>query len=118
MPIDGSILAGLFILVALVLIFLWQRRRRPKSQSRTFDVIAPILTQTLESRIIGHDPWDSLTARQQQVARLAARGLSSAEIAIRLDIKTSTVDSHLKNIYATLGVHSRAELSYQIQDYL
>ena len=53
---------------------------------------------------------DTLTPREHQVARLAARGLSASEIAQHLHISERTVESHLANAYAKLGIHSRAAL--------
>ncbi|MEV6315770.1 LuxR C-terminal-related transcriptional regulator [Streptomyces sp. NPDC051776] len=52
-----------------------------------------------------------LTGRQQEIALLAARGLTSKEIAARLVLSIRTVDNHLQRTYAKLGVTSRAELA-------
>lgn len=52
-----------------------------------------------------------LTARELEIARLAADGLSSREVADRLRISVRTVDNHLGTIYSKLGVRGRAELS-------
>jgi len=48
-----------------------------------------------------------LTAREVEVLRLAAQGLSYAQIAERLIISARTVDAHLRSIYGKLGVTSR-----------
>jgi DNA-binding CsgD family transcriptional regulator len=53
----------------------------------------------------------SLTRREREIARLAAQGLSSQEIAERLVISLRTVDSHLLNTYRKTGITSRKELS-------
>jgi predicted ATPase/DNA-binding CsgD family transcriptional regulator len=45
-----------------------------------------------------------LTAREVEVLRLAAQGLSYAQIAERLIISARTVDAHLRSIYGNLGV--------------
>ncbi|MFJ5797880.1 LuxR C-terminal-related transcriptional regulator [Streptomyces decoyicus] len=52
-----------------------------------------------------------LTGREQHVARLAADGLTSQEIAARLVLSVRTVDNHLQRAYAKLGVTSRGELA-------
>jgi len=52
-----------------------------------------------------------LTARQAEVTRLAARGLSNQEIAERLHVSPSTVKRHLENVYRHTGVGSRGALT-------
>ena len=49
-----------------------------------------------------------LTARELQVLRLVAEGETNKAIAADLFISERTVDRHLSNIYAKLGVSSRA----------
>jgi HD-GYP domain-containing protein (c-di-GMP phosphodiesterase class II) len=49
-----------------------------------------------------------LTARELEVLRLLARGLSIREIAAALVIAPKTADAHIQHIYAKLGVSSRA----------
>jgi DNA-binding CsgD family transcriptional regulator/tetratricopeptide (TPR) repeat protein len=56
------------------------------------------------------DPGDGLTPREREVAGLAASGLPSRSIALRLSLSERTVENHLQRIYAKLGLHSRAEL--------
>jgi DNA-binding NarL/FixJ family response regulator len=51
-----------------------------------------------------------LTAREQDVARLVASGLSNKAIAHRLGLQEGTVKVHLHNIYQKLGISSRVEL--------
>lgn len=51
-----------------------------------------------------------LTARQIDIARLVAVGLTNAEIGERLRISPRTVTSHLDHIYTRLGISSRAAL--------
>lgn len=52
----------------------------------------------------------SLTQREQEVARAIVQGLNSEEIGKILFISLHTVQSHRKNLYKKLGVHSAAEL--------
>jgi len=50
-----------------------------------------------------------LTEREAVVLRLAARGLTNKQIGADLQISDRTVQNHLANIYAKLGVASRTE---------
>jgi DNA-binding NarL/FixJ family response regulator len=52
---------------------------------------------------------DTLTDRELDVLRHAARGLTNKQIAAELAISDRTVQNHLANIYAKLGVASRTE---------
>jgi HD-GYP domain-containing protein (c-di-GMP phosphodiesterase class II) len=52
-----------------------------------------------------------LTAREVEVLRLLARGLSSKQIAARLVIAPKTARHHIEHIYAKIGVSSRATAS-------
>jgi predicted ATPase/DNA-binding CsgD family transcriptional regulator/DNA-binding XRE family transcriptional regulator/Tfp pilus assembly protein PilF len=56
----------------------------------------------------GHLPGD-LTARQAEVLRLLADGLSNKEIASRLFLSPGTVERHLATIYHKLGLGGRVE---------
>ncbi|MBV9423770.1 MAG: AAA family ATPase [Solirubrobacterales bacterium] len=53
----------------------------------------------------------NLTAREAEVAALASRGLTNAEIAERLVLSTRTVDSHMQRIYGKLGINRRQHLA-------
>jgi DNA-binding CsgD family transcriptional regulator len=57
---------------------------------------------------------DALTSSEHAVAELVARGLSNAEVASDLVLAVRTVESHLTQIYAKLGVRSRTELARKI----
>lgn len=53
-------------------------------------------------------PAGPLTAREVEVIRLVARGLSNREIAEELVVSEHTVHRHMSNIFDGLGQHSRA----------
>jgi DNA-binding CsgD family transcriptional regulator/tetratricopeptide (TPR) repeat protein len=64
-----------------------------------------------------HAPRDTvgatleLSAREREIAALAARGQSNLEIARGLSISHKTVEKHLGSVYQKLGVSSRAQLA-------
>jgi DNA-binding CsgD family transcriptional regulator len=55
-------------------------------------------------------PNSSLTARESQIASMAAAGYANQEIADRLFITTHTVEYHLKKVFRKLGIASRRQL--------
>ena len=57
----------------------------------------------------GTFPYETLTAREQDVLQLLARGLRNKEIAARLSVSERTVNFHLANIYQKLNVSGRTE---------
>jgi DNA-binding CsgD family transcriptional regulator len=52
-----------------------------------------------------------LTARQRDIAALAAAGTPSKDIAAALHLSVRTVENHLQGVYAKLGVTTRRELA-------
>ncbi|MEU8732248.1 AAA family ATPase [Streptomyces tendae] len=106
----------------------WLRRRRRIAEAR------PLLTGALDTfRRLGARPWierakaelraagieaDSaapgalteLTPQQQQIVRLAARGLTNREIGEKLFLSPRTVGSHLYRAFPKLGITARAQL--------
>jgi DNA-binding NarL/FixJ family response regulator len=51
-----------------------------------------------------------LTKRETEITKLLMEGLSYKEIAGRLFISVDTLNSHIRNIYTKLDVHSKSEL--------
>lgn len=51
-----------------------------------------------------------LTPREREIALLAARGMTSREIAVRLGLSSRTVDNRLAGVYDKLGIAGRQEL--------
>jgi pimeloyl-ACP methyl ester carboxylesterase/DNA-binding CsgD family transcriptional regulator len=55
--------------------------------------------------------WSAVTEGEWRVVALAAEGHTNAEIADRLFLSRYTVETHLKHVFAKLGLRSRAELA-------
>ena len=56
------------------------------------------------------DVTASLTPQELNVARAVLQGLSNRDVATRLFLSPRTVEFHLRNIFAKLGIASRSEL--------
>jgi DNA-binding CsgD family transcriptional regulator len=54
---------------------------------------------------------DQLTPQELQVARFVSQGLSNREVGAQLFLSPRTVDFHLRNVFAKLGISSRTELA-------
>ncbi|MDQ1050716.1 DNA-binding CsgD family transcriptional regulator [Streptomyces sp. V4I2] len=57
-------------------------------------------------------PPDTAAAR---IARHVAEGATNREVAQRLAVSTRTVDYHLRNVFAVLGLRSRVELARMVE---
>jgi DNA-binding CsgD family transcriptional regulator len=57
------------------------------------------------------EQWPQLTASELAVVRLVTQGATDREVAERLYISAHTVNSHLRHIFAKLGIRSRVELA-------
>jgi non-specific serine/threonine protein kinase len=70
------------------------------------------LTEKVESPILTTQPSiypGRLTARELEILRLLADGKSNSAVAAELVLSVYTVERHVANIYAKIGVHSRVE---------
>jgi len=57
------------------------------------------------------DGWQSLTATEREVSLLVAEGLTNGAVARRLYISPHTVNTHLRHVFAKLGVANRVALA-------
>src|SRR5207245_2792330 len=78
-------------------------------RGRTLELLSSLGARGRRVRIAVEGP-DALTWRELEVARLAARGLTSTQIGQQLFIGRRTVETHLGRAYQKLGVKSRLEL--------
>ncbi|TDQ65737.1 regulatory LuxR family protein [Actinomycetospora succinea] len=53
----------------------------------------------------------SLTARERETVALVVTGLANREVAARLVVSERTVESHVRNALAKLGLHNRTQLA-------
>ncbi len=57
--------------------------------------------------------WPELTASELAVVQLVVQGATDREVAQRLYISAHTVNSHLRHVFAKLGIRSRVELAHR-----
>lgn len=69
------------------------------------------LLQAKESHARGnHDPYSTLTAREQEILRMLAEGMTTKEVAQKLYISPKTVENHRTNLMKKLGLQNSVEL--------
>jgi DNA-binding CsgD family transcriptional regulator len=56
-----------------------------------------------------------LTRRELQIALMASSGLTSKDIAAKLQLSVRTIDNHLGHVYAKLGISGRSELARRFE---
>jgi DNA-binding CsgD family transcriptional regulator len=93
---------------------LWRRAgesRRATLAERRAAMLRGRCEAALTPALAGVVTRGALTAREREVARLAAGGLSNREITKQLFLSVRTVENQLQRAYAKLGVRSRTELA-------
>ena len=69
------------------------------------------LARAVRGRHSEAESWHPLTAREFQVARLIATGLTNAQIAAELSVAPRTVSAHVEHVLAKLGASRRTEIA-------
>jgi DNA-binding NarL/FixJ family response regulator len=76
-----------------------------------------VLSRVLKLLRPGTVQAETLTARETEVLRRLADGLTTEQIAADLYVSVNTVRNHVNNIIRKLNVHSRLEaVSYAIRN--
>jgi DNA-binding NarL/FixJ family response regulator len=81
---------------------------REVAAGNVFHAFTPVAEAAVETS----GAADMLTARELEILRLVAAGLSNSRIAAQLWVAEQTVKFHLSNIYRKLGVANRTEASH------
>jgi two-component system response regulator NreC len=75
---------------------------------------APSLTRFVDGwrvrKRTGADSSGILTAREREVLKLLAEGMSVKECAVALNVSAKTVETHKFNLMRKLGIHNKAQL--------
>ena len=95
-------MAGTIILIGYIFLF----------TERDFDQLSQLVIESDSFETVCQDITDrfGLSKRESEILAFALRGRTSERIAQELVISKSTVDTHLRRIYAKCDVHSRQEL--------
>lgn len=72
--------------------------------------MSPVIARKIVDHFAVVPREESLSPRQQQIVQAIVDGMSYKQIAAELFISIDTVRSHIKKIYRTLEVNSKAEL--------
>jgi DNA-binding CsgD family transcriptional regulator len=86
-------------------------KRSAAASDRLVDRLRSECQGALTPGLIGNHRGEVLTAREKEIALLAAQGVTSKEIAASLVLSVRTVDNHIQRVYGKLGVKSRKELA-------
>ncbi len=73
--------------------------------------VFPVGTDELVASTNDGNPASVLTAREQQVMEMLARGMTNREIAEQLQISIKTVDTHRGHVLKKLGLRNNTELA-------
>jgi DNA-binding NarL/FixJ family response regulator len=89
-----------------------------RAASRGESILPPSVASVVVRHLAGateRPAEPDLTAREMEVLRLLAQGLTNYQIARRLGLSARTVEAHLTHIYTKLNVGSRTEAALLAQ---
>jgi DNA-binding NarL/FixJ family response regulator len=82
-----------------------------KGEAPMNGLIASKLLEYFQQQEQPYTELDKLSEREKSLLELLVQGFSYKQIASQSDISVETLNSHFKNIYRKLDVHSRAEVA-------
>lgn len=82
-----------------------------KGEAPVNGLIASKLLEYFHRQELPHKELDKLSEREKSLLELLVQGLGYKQIAAQSEISVETLNSHFKNIYRKLDVHSRAEVA-------
>ncbi len=88
-----------------------------RSQLRDEACVDDVIRAAIDSRHgrgAATGSWLGLTPAEAEVARLISSGMTNREIAEALFVSTNTVKTHLRHVFAKLGVRSRAAVAREV----
>jgi DNA-binding NarL/FixJ family response regulator len=74
------------------------------------EVVAKLMKSPVKEAKVSDSGYGKLSAREQEIMRLLAEGVSKADIADQLCISVKTVENHRTNIMRKLDIHNAMEL--------
>jgi DNA-binding NarL/FixJ family response regulator len=74
------------------------------------EVVAKLMQSPVKEAKVSDSGYGKLSAREQEIMRLLAEGVSKSEISDQLCISIKTVENHRTNIMRKLGIHNSMEL--------
>lgn len=86
-------------------------RAAQRGEARLHPTVARRLMDQVTVRPISHLGSEDLTARELEVLRLVAQGMSNREIGQELIISEKTVKTHISNLLSKLALNDRTQLA-------
>ncbi|HXY04278.1 MAG TPA: response regulator transcription factor [Terriglobales bacterium] len=78
--------------------------------NRQLEFLIEAMSQVPSLRVVNHNGFNLLTAREEQVVALVADGLTNRDVARELGLTENTIKKYLFHIFDKVGVSSRVEL--------
>ncbi len=84
--------------------------------------LSPVIARRMLQRLMGRPPGPPLSSgesrvglspREAEILDLVAKGYAYQEIATRLGLSVTTVQTHVRGFYRKLGVHNRTEAVFE-----